>query len=631
MDRNTILGFVMMLALLVVYFLVFSPDDLGKTNPETPSTDSSLVITDEPIIDTNPAVIAAPSDTLPDSLRTSIETEMLRKEFGSLYTGAKGEQQELSLSNGKLQVKFNTQGGMPSAAILQDGYTTYWDTVPVQLWDPANSKMSLVLQRQGKDSLMSSELFFQPELISAKASDSSPAQLNMKLTAGEGKGEIIFKYSLLPNSYELKMDLEIRGLDGEIIKDQNKVSLFWKASGLRLEKGIDNERQHSSVFFKPIDDKRDYLSEAREDEEITEVGVNWVAFKQNFFSAIVINPETFGAGSLVKSAPPANEEDTLVTMHYLANLPMNLSDGNASLRFYFGPNEFKSLTAMEVEELPRIIDYGWAIFGWVNKHMIRPVFVFFSGFNLNYGIVILIVTILIKLLLFPVTWKNYLSSAKMRVLKPEIDEINKKFEGKAAAMEKQQAVMALYRQTGVNPMAGCIPVLLQMPILYAMFRFFPASIELRQEGFLWADDLGAYDVLFYLPFDIPFYGMHVSGFTVLMAISTFIYTRMSTSQMPDTTQPGMPNMKLIMNIFPFMMLFFFNSMPAGLSFYYFAANVISIGQMWFIKEYIIDETKIREKIENNKKKPKKQSSFQTRLADMQKSQQEKMKQIKPKK
>jgi len=257
--------------------------------------------------------------------------------------------------------------------------------------------------------------------------------------------------------------------------------------------------------------------------------------------------------------------------------------------------------------------------------------VFFSGFNLNYGIVILIVTILIKLLLFPVTWKNYLSSAKMRVLKPEIDEINKKFEGKAAAMEKQQAVMALYRQTGVNPMAGCIPVLLQMPILYAMFRFFPASIELRQEGFLWADDLGAYDVLFYLPFDIPFYGMHVSGFTVLMAISTFIYTRMSTSQMPDTTQPGMPNMKLIMNIFPFMMLFFFNSMPAGLSFYYFAANVISIGQMWFIKEYIIDETKIREKIENNKKKPKKQSSFQTRLADMQKSQQEKMKQIKPKK
>jgi YidC/Oxa1 family membrane protein insertase len=630
MDRNTILGFVMMIALLVVYFLIFKPDEV-PANPNATSTgDSTLVIKDEAPDTATAQLSAAPSDTLADSLKTSLENEILRREFGSLYPGARGEEKEIVLSNGKLSVTFNTKGGMPVAAVLNDGHVTYWDSIPVELWDKNSSEMSFILRRQGKDSLFTSDLFFQPSLLNAEATGTEPAKLDMKLVGADGAGELIFKFSLLPDSYELKMDMEVKGFDNEIIKEQNKLSFQWGASGKRLEKGIDNERQHSSVFFKPVDDDRDYLSEARDDEETTEVGVNWVAFKQNFFSAAVINPEAFGAGSYLLSAPPG-EGDTTVTMRYFAKLPMNVSDGNASLRFYFGPNEFRSLKAMEVEELPRIIDYGWGIFGWVNKHMIRPVFVFFSGFNLNYGIVILIVTILIKLLLFPVTWKNYLSSAKMRVLKPEIDEINKKFEGKDAAMEKQQAVMALYRQTGVNPLAGCIPVLLQMPILYAMFRFFPASIELRQESFLWADDLGAYDVLFYLPFNIPLYGAHVSGFTVLMAISTFIYTRMSTASMPDTTQPGMPNMKIIMNIFPFMMLFFFNSMPAGLSFYYFAANVVSIGQMWFIKEYIIDEGKIREKIEDNKKKPKKVSGFQQRLAEMQKAQQEKMKQAKTKK
>jgi YidC/Oxa1 family membrane protein insertase len=232
------------------------------------------------------------------------------------------------------------------------------------------------------------------------------------------------------------------------------------------------------------------------------------------------------------------------------------------------------------------------------------------------------------MVLFPITWKNFLSSAKMRVLKPEIDEINKKYEKAENPVEKQQAIMALYRQTGVNPFAGCIPVLLQMPILYAMFRFFPAEIVLRGQSFLWADDLAAYDSIFSWTQNIPvlssIYGNHISGFTLLMAASTFVYTKMSMSAQPTVQQPGMPNMKVMMNLFTVMMLFFFNNMPSGLSMYYFTANMISIGQMFVIKNYIIDEGAIRAKIEENKKKPKKKSSFAERLEQIQKDQQKKL-------
>jgi YidC/Oxa1 family membrane protein insertase len=299
------------------------------------------------------------------------------------------------------------------------------------------------------------------------------------------------------------------------------------------------------------------------------------------------------------------------------------SNAKAEFQFYLGPNEYKALEASGAAEFTNIIDYGWWIIGYVNKYVVRPLFWFLSDYILSFGLIILIVTIIIKMVLFPITWKNFLSGAKMRVLKPEIDEINKKFEGKDP-MEKQQATMALYRQTGVNPFAGCIPVLLQMPILYAMFRFFPAEIVLRGKSFLWAEDLAAYDSILNLPFNIPFYGAHVSGFTLLMAASTFVYSKMSMGSQPTMTQPGMPNMKVMMNIFSFMMIFFFNSMPSGLSLYYFTANIISIGQMWAIKKYFVNEDSIREKIEANKKKPKKKGGFAARIEEMQKAQQAKL-------
>lgn len=626
MDRNTITGFVMMLALLVVYFLVFDP---GEDAVEGQGSQSDSTQVDSPRIIEESALTVTPdsaiiAQTAPDSASLSRQSVLMQEKYGSFAVAASGTASELVLKNPLLNVQISTKGGFPSAAVLSN-YHSFWDSLDVSLWDPALSSMQLILSRSNGAVLNTADMYFNPISHVESASESQDAQLVLEMPTADPSSKIRITYSLGHDSYELLSNIELINLSGMLDSAPEKHKFVWSAAAWHKEKGLSSERQQSSVFFRQMEDDRDYLTESNEDEEVLENPLNWMSFKQHFFSAAVISDEGFGKGAFLKSYPPVNESDTLHTMHYLAELPLNMNAaGVKSLRFYLGPNDYKILKDTEVSEFHRIIDYGWGIFGWVNRNIVRPMFLFFSKYFGSYGIVILIVTIIIKLLLFPVTWKNYLSSAKMRVLKPEMDEINKKYEGKDA-MEKQQAVMALYRETGVNPMAGCIPVLLQMPILYAMFRFFPASIELRQQGFLWADDLGGYDSILSLPFNIPLYGAHVSGFTLLMAISTFFYTRMSSAQMPTTNQPGMPNMKIIMNLFPIMMLFFFNSFAAGLSFYYFAANVISIGQMIVIKKYFIDEDKIHAKIQANKKKPKKKSAFQQRLQDMQKAQLEKTK------
>lgn len=615
-----------MLALLVVYFFVFSPDP--DESAQTEMVDTTALeepkIINEKTPDSTKTPISLEEAALqiaPDSIRNEAEQLILREKYGAFAPAAMGKDQRYSLENGLLKVELNSKGGLLSSAVLIDSYDSFWDSVNVRLWDEELSSMNIRLKASGNKEINTNELFFLASEHKAKATESTAASLTLKLPTTVNSKYLEIRYSLEPTSYQVKAELRFVGLDDVIDISEESTALEWTAAGLHNEKGISSERQRSSVFYRPVEDDRDYLSESREDEETLTEKLNWMAFKQNFFSAAVISETGFGKGAYLKSYPPENEEDTTHTMFYEAQLPIVLNSGNHTekLSFYLGPNEYDRLKSTEVEEFHRIIDYGWWIFGWVNRNLIRPMFVFFSGLIGNYGLVILIITIIIKAALFPITWKNYLSSAKMRVLKPEIDEINKKYEGKDA-MEKQKATMGLYRQTGVNPMAGCIPVLLQMPILYAMFRFFPASIELRQEGFLWADDLGGYDSILDLGFNIPLYGAHVSGFTLLMAISTFFYTRMSSGNMPETNQPGMPNMKLIMNFFPLMMLFFFNSLASGLSFYYFAANVISIGQMYVIKNVIIDEDKIHAKLQENKKKPRKKSAFQKRLEEMQKAQ-----------
>ncbi|MFZ6053380.1 membrane protein insertase YidC [Halocola ammonii] len=630
MDRNTVTGLLMMVGLLVAYYFIFTPsseeiererqlqDSLKQAQKEikvVPDDTTMVAETQEP--DSSVALE-------PDSAVVEYQNRQKVEKYGMFASSInEDEGEEVILENNNIKATLSTKGGMFEEVVLKH-YRDYWDSTLVSLWDPSKSDMAIAFDYLGKGRFSTGDFTFEPNVQKVVADSDEASTLTMTLRTDDPSKYIEFVYSLTKDAYDIDASINFVNMDG-IVNTSSQTTMFnWDAVGYHNEKGITTEKQRSSVFYRVADDDRDYLSENSDDSEELEEPLNWMVFKQNFFSAGIIKDDNFPAGAKIASRPVAEEDSTHNTI-YSAQIPLDVKPGSASslpVKFYFGPNDFKELDALNVTEFDKIIDYGWGIFGWLNKWFVRPVFNFLSGFIGNYGIVILLITIFIKMLLFPITWKNYLSSAKMRVLKPEIDEINKKYEGKDA-MEKQQATMGLYRKTGVNPMAGCLPMLLQMPILYAMFRFFPATIELRQERFLWADDLVNYDSILDLGFNIPLYGAHVSGFTLLMAASTFFYTRMNSSNMPTQSQPGMPNMKVIMNIFPFMMLFFFNSFAAGLSFYYFAANVISIGQMYVIKEYIIDEDKIRAKIESNKKKPKKKSSFQQRLEEMQKTQQQK--------
>jgi YidC/Oxa1 family membrane protein insertase len=625
MDKNQVIGIALIVLVMIGYYVFFAPEP--KT-PEPPAQVEQVATTAETSseIQASASTIQAPQD----SASIATHDAALLDKYGIFAGATQGTGELINLSNERLSVDINTHGGLFEQAILTD-YHSYWDSLPVSLWDPANSSMAIGLTYLGKGHLTTSDFFFTSQNVKSKATSGSPATATLLLATNDPGKFLELNYTLPAESDEVKCTIRAVGLDGIFDFGSQKPTLNWHAEGWHIEKGIDQERQCSSVFFRYMEKDRDFLSErSADEEELTEV-LNWMTFKQSYFSAMVISDEGFVPGGRLASAPPALETDTLHNTTYDAQLllPMAQSaNSQTALRFYFGPNQYDHLKATKVTEAVRIIDYGWWIFGWINRNAIRPVFNFLSSHIASAGLVIIILTVLIKMLLFPITWKNYLSSAKMRVLKPQIDEINKKFEGKPAT-EKQAATMALYRQTGVNPFAGCLPMLLQLPILYAMFRFFPSAIELRGQGFLWADDLGAYDAIITWSQEIPllssFYGNHISGFTVLMAASTFFYTRMSTANMPAQNQPGMPNMKVIMNIFPFMMLIFFNKFAAGLSFYYLMANLISIGQMYAIKRWFVDEDKISAKIEENKAKPKKKSAFSERLAEAQKMQAKKKK------
>ncbi len=613
-DKNTILGLLFML-LLAFGFSWYSANEAAKEQEQTQENANSNAAPEQQATQSQPT--PQPNDnvvTEPSGLNTD--------RYASLAASASKSRFELvTLKNDKVSVQISTKGGHLHRATLNE-FTKYGSDKHIELWDTTNTMMNLNWKNGKGETVQSSELYFEPNATQVDAT-SQKGEIRLK-AKGISEGQYMeWVYTLEPNSYQVQCQLNIVGLENEVFN--SPLELDWKLLGHTNEKGLQTERSKSSIFFHTPGEDRDYLSETGNDSETLEVPLHWVDLKQNYFSVALISDNGFDKGAKLDVYVL---QDSTSNKLYYAKLPLTTpKSNNAQLNFsyYLGPNSYDALSATNIEEFTNIIDYGWWIIGYVNKYAIRPLFEFLAEHigTFSYGLIIFIVTLLIKMLLFPITWKNFLSGAKMRVLKPEIDEINKKYEGKEA-VEKQQATMALYRQTGVNPFAGCIPVLLQMPILYAMFRFFPAEITLRGKSFLWADDLAAYDSILDLSFNIPMYGSHVSGFTLLMAASTFLYSKMSMGSQPTMTQPGMPNMAVMMNIFSFMMIFFFNSMPAGLTMYYFTANMISIGQMWAIKKYFIDENAIRAKIEENKKKPKKKGGLASRIEEMQKAQQAKL-------
>ena len=620
MDRNQITGIILMVALYVGYIWYSTPSEEERNAAiaeqerlAEKAREDSLLQAEEEVFQ---ATLRQEELAIAPETIGAIKVSKLEERFGSLAAAAVGQDATFTLGNEVVQIEFTSRGGTPHSATLPQ-YNKYGSNDQVALWQPEESEIGILFEFNEINRPLSLNEFH----FTVKRQTDKELVLVSSTSAGKS-----IRWSHQLTGSQLESNLSFEGFGYDLGED---FALAWNAVGISNEKGLDWERQHSSIYYKEEGQGRYYLSDGRADEFEAETSLEWVAFKQNFFSAIVSTASGFEAGSMLTTLVP--EEDSVVTMQYAALLPFSAQNvGNqtaATFNFYFGPNEQNALVATGLNEADRIIDYGWWIFGWVNRNVILPLYQLLSNYFISAGIIILIITLIIKMALSPITWKNFKSSAKMRVLRPEIDALTEKFGDDA--MGKQQATMALYRQTGVNPLAGCLPGLLQMPILYAMFRFFPANIDMRGQSFLWADDLGAFDSILDLPFSIPFYGAHVSGFTILMSASTFFYMRLTmANQPPQPQQPGMPNMKVIQQMFPLMMLFFFNRFASGLSLYYLAANVISMGQMLAIKAFFIDEDKIREKIEENKAKPKKKSGFQERLEQMQKEQAAKTKEIK---
>jgi YidC/Oxa1 family membrane protein insertase len=567
-----------------------------------------------------------------DANGAAILTNVLTKKDSviSTFTGIITAEKIVTLENSKLKINLSTKGGAVSKVILKN-YKSYnqkfikKDDSGLIMLNVNDAINQLKFKIDNQDFASGQKDF---ELIK-----STKQSAIFSLDLGNDK-EIQFIYHLNENKYDLDYEIKMNGFGSSVRAEE--VKLNWKADIPQMERLLSEERKIATVFFKPKNGEYDYLSETSSDNVKAEDDVNWVAFKNSYFSSILAPETPFikkGTEFFVNTYSETNEKSKTHVKNFVANMNLGLkSTENVSRKFtwYFGPNKYEELAKYD-NNFQDIINYGWGLFRWINLYAITPIFNFLASSGMNLGIAILLLTLILKLFLMPVQWKMYVSSAKMRILKPEVDEINKKFPNKDDAMKKQSAMMSLYRESGASPLAGCLPSLIQMPILLAVFRFFPASFDLRQKNFLWAEDLSSYDSVLDFGYNIPFYGDHISLFTLLMAGTTLVYTWLNNSNMAQNQQqPGMPNMKVIMYIFPFMMIFFFNNFASGLSYYYFISTLISILLTLAIKYFFVDEEKLRAKMvakkaDSNAAGPKKKSKMQLKLEEMQKAQQDRLK------
>ena len=484
----------------------------------------------------------------------------------------------------------------------------------VSLIKDNNADLNIQLQTNDNRVLNTKDLYFEPTLTKVGADQI----LSMKLKAGANE-YLEYKYILKPKDYMVGFDVRTQGLN-KVLNTSKPLDLQWDLKTFRSEKSISYENRYTEIRFQYEEGKHDYVADGENKEESPEK-VDYIAFKQHFFTSILLTNTPFAKASLKSHKLVVDEtKDTIFTKDLRANVPLAFQNGELDYKmsWYFGPTDYATLKAYD-KDIEKIVPLGWGIFGWINKFIFIPLFGFLTG-GISYGIAIIIFTILIKIAMSPITYKSFLSQAKMKVLRPDITELGEKF--KKDPMKKQQETMKLYNKAGVNPMAGCIPALIQIPFMYASFQFFPSAFELRQQGFLWADDLSSFDSIYKLPFNIPLYGDHISLFPILAAIAIFFYMKMTSGdqQMAAPQQEGMPDMakmmKIMIYVSPIMMLIFFNTYGAGLSLYNFISNLITIGIMFVIKNYIVDSDKIHAQIQENKlKEPKKPGKFQQRLQE----------------
>ena len=513
---------------------------------------------------------------------------------------SKKEEEFYELKNNLIKILISNRGGQITKANLIN-FENYLKE-PLNLVDN-NQTTNLVFNLKDGRQINTSKLNF--ELNKNKSKN---GKLTMRAYFNQEKW-IEFQYSLSPDSYLL--DYSITSSNLQTFVDASEINkLEWSLKSFRNSKSVEYENRYTELTYGYENDKVNELSITGTDEEKVDE-VQWISYKQHFFNSILI-PDKKISNVFLKSENLVQSEDKKekYTKFYSSVIPLNRGgDFNFKFKWYFGPSQYSTLSNYNIG-IEKSVNYGWGIFGWINKYIFIPLFNFISSF-MPFGISIIIMTIIVRLAMSPVTYRSYVSQVKMKILRPEIEEINKKFS--KDAVKRQQETMSLYSRAGANPMSGCLPALVQLPVFYALFSFFPVAFALRQKSFLWADDLSSYDSILELPFNIPFYGDHISLFPILASVAIFIYTMMTMGQQQPPPQPGMPNMKFIMYLMPLMMLFFFNNYSSGLSLYYFVSNLLTILLMVVIKNFVVNESKILLQIEENKKKPRKVSGFSARL------------------
>ena len=612
LDINSIIGFLLIGAILL-YML--------WQNQPTPEELAEQEQAKQEQLATEAANQAAAEMTITDNSNTnqpltdSLALAGLKNKIGDFayaLTLPSATSNITTFENEVLALKIDNKGGFISEVRLKS-YVNH-DSVPVYLIKDGSSVFNLNFATSDNRTLNSTNLYFQPTL----STSGDNQVLSMRLKVSETQF-LEYRYELKPNDYMLGFSVKSQGLSN-VLNTSQDVQLDWKFKAHRQDQSVSFENRYTRLTYQHEGDKINKLSQTGEDDE-TESDIAWLSFRQHFFSTILVPDAPFKTADL-KSFDLVKDEtvDTLFTKRYEVQLPLSFSGGELAhtMNIYYGPT-YDDILSKYDQNLEASIPFGWGIFGWINKAVFSPLYAWLTNY-LSYGIAIIVMTIMVKIVLSFVQYKQFLSQAKMKILKPELDAIREKH--KNNKMKAQQETMAVQNKAGASPLSGCLPGMLQMPVFYALFMFFPIAFELRQKSFLWVDDLSSYDSILELPYNIPFYGDHISLFPILASIAIFFYMKMTTGQQMATqpTQEGMPDMgkmmKYMIYLSPVIMLVFFNNYASGLSLYYFISNLISIGIMIVIKNYIIDEEKVLAKIQVSKAKPKKQNRFQKKMADI---------------
>lgn len=621
MDKNTLIGFLLIGVVLFAFswFNQPSPEQLEAQRRQQDSI-AKIEYAQQMELqkqETKGVSAAEATENLPDSVRVA----RLQDSFGVFADAMVGTEDFTVLENNMLEIRLSNKGGRVSSVRLKE-YDNY-ESKPLILFNDKDSKFDFTLVTSTNRVLNTGDLFFTP------VKSDNPDQVVMRLNTGDGS-HLDFMYTLKPDDYMVHFDILGTGLNGVLAPGTASLDLLWEQKLIQQEQGRKFEDRYAAIYYKFMTDNVENLSETSNASKQISDRLKWIGYKDMYFSTVLI-AGTEGFESTTLDSKMYESGPYLKNYKTTTSVPFDLQGREATnLRFYFGPNQFSLLSSFDkgIEgesplDLEKLVPLGWGIFRWVNQFFVIPLFDFLGKYIHNYGLLIFLMTVIVKLILFPLTYKSYMSSAKMRVLRPQVEELNAKFPGQDKAVERQKATMELYSRAGASPMSGCIPMLLQMPILIALFMFFPSAIELRHQSFLWAHDLSTYDAIVSWNTDIPlittYFGNHISLFCLLMTITNIFYTKFN-MEMTNTGQQQMPGMKIMMYMMPLMFLFMFNQYASGLTYYYFISTLITIVQT-LIFRYTINEDKLLAKLEANKKKPMKKSGFMKRLEEAQKVQQ----------